>query len=111
MDVLTNLSAIRAMDKKTTLLEWITMLVEREFPDAMDWVDEFLPVALASRLSLDDLDNEKKEIDRYMNALDELLQDLRKLAADAKKAEVKEEFPENSKKDGDDAGDKQKDDN
>merc|ERR1719285_392892 len=100
LDALSGLSAIKSSDKKQSMLEWITQLVEKEFPDAMEWVDEFEAVSIANRLETADLENEKKEIDGYMNEMEEMLQDLRTLEKAAKKKEANEEFAdlENEKK-------------
>eukprot|EP00492_Amphilonche_elongata_P000317 TRINITY_DN1166_c0_g1_i1.p1 TRINITY_DN1166_c0_g1~~TRINITY_DN1166_c0_g1_i1.p1 ORF type:complete len:229 (+),score=78.61 TRINITY_DN1166_c0_g1_i1:57-689(+) len=76
LDALSNLISVKSNDKKMSLLEYISMYVEKEYPEALGWVDEFEPVAQASRLSNDDLDNEKRELDGYIHELDELLQDL-----------------------------------
>merc|ERR1739838_621364 len=93
---LSGLSAIKSADKKQSMLEWITQLVEKEFPDAMEWVDEFETVSIANRLEAADLENEKKEIDGYMNEMEEMLQDLRTLEKAAKQKEANEEIPEGS---------------
>merc|ERR1719285_909185 len=99
LDALSGLSAIKSADKKQSMLEWITQLVEKEFPDAIEWVDEFETVSIANRLEAADLENEKKEIDGYMNEMEEMLQDLRTLEKAAKQKEANEEFPENAEED------------